>query len=165
MEGNLSSNRGRKCKIFLGGPIQYLRLHGNSAAVIASHRDVSDALTAAGFEVLSAHEVEQYGEISDSFSPEEVTKRDFGWAQECDIYVAILPLDPHGVPYRTDGTHIEIGWVTAMDKKTVLMVGGNATKPYSHLVQGMIDSGWADVIPIEEWRHRLVPLLAELAGR
>lgn len=153
--------QGRPLKIFLGGPIQYLLAHGNSRTVVASHRDIVEALTAAGCEVLSAHEVEHYGDISADFSPEHVTIRDFAWAEQCDVYVAVLPLDPSGVPYRTDGTHVEIGWVTAMGKRTVLLVNEGAVPPYSHLIRGLIHSGRVEVVPIERWCEELVPALLD----
>ena len=154
----------RPLKIFLGGPIQYLRAYGNSAIVAASQRDIFEALTAVGFEVLSAHEVERYGDISADFSPEQVTVRDFAWAEECDVYVALLPLDPNRAPYRTDGTHVEIGWVTAMGKRAVVLLSESAIQPYSHLVRGLIQSGRVEMVPIEKWRDALIPLLLDWVG-
>lgn len=145
--------------MFLGGPIQYLLEHDNSPAVVASHREIVTALTAAGFSVLSAHEVEDYGDISANFSPEHVTKRDFAWARECDIYVGVLPLDPCGTPYRTDGTHIEIGWATAMGKRTLLVISDTPLQPYSHLVAGLVESGSVETIALENWREELVDAL------
>jgi hypothetical protein len=146
MEFALRPGETEATTVFVGGPIQNLLVHDNSSAVVASHRDVIEQLTLAGFEVLSAHETERYGDISTDFTPQQVTQRDYSWAKACDVYVAVLPLDPDGVPYRTDGTHVEIGWATALGRRTILIVSDNASRPYSHLIWGLIHSGIAEVI-------------------
>jgi nucleoside 2-deoxyribosyltransferase len=147
-------------KIFLGGPIQYLSSYGNSSAVIADHREIFQAFVTAGFHVFSAHECERYGEDSHCFSPADVTARDLAWAKACDIYVGILPLDDHGQPYRSDGTHIEIGWATALGKKVVLLLDDSATRPYSHLVLGLVENLQASAVQLSRWRDDLIPCVA-----
>lgn len=150
-----------RLRVFLGGPIQHLLTAKNSAAVVAEHRAIARTLIDAGYVVLSAHEVEEYGQLSEQFTPASVTQRDYRWAQECDVYVAVLPVDHAGVPYRSDGTHIEIGWATALDRPVVLLLDENAAVPYSHLVRGLVDTRRAVAVPLQRWRTDLLRHLPE----
>jgi nucleoside 2-deoxyribosyltransferase len=147
------------CRVFLGGPMQYLNSHDNSPTVVASHRAIVRTLVDAGCEVLSAHEAEAYGDDSEQFAPAAVTVRDFGWATACDVYVAVLPTDTEGRPYRSDGTHVEIGWATALGKRVILVLDDRAEPPYSHLVLGLVANGKAERISISNWRDELVRCL------
>lgn len=159
---NRDNGHGGRLRVFLGGPIQHLRSHGNSSAVLASHREMVEALVAAGCDVFSAHEAEAYCDDSGLFTPSAVTSRDLAWAKACDVYVGVLPLDEHGVPYRTDGTHIEIGWVTAFGKKVVLLLDDAAAQPYSHLVLGLVANRHARAVPLSAWRDELIPCVLEM---
>jgi nucleoside 2-deoxyribosyltransferase len=58
--------------------------------------------------------------------------------EQCDIFVAILPVCKcNAVLLRTDGTHIELGWASALRRPIVLVT----TKPFdvsaSHLLKGL----------------------------
>ncbi|MFC7488558.1 hypothetical protein ACOCJ7_08335 [Knoellia sp. CPCC 206453] len=124
--------------VFVGGPIQYARLPG------ASHFDlrlralldgVHDVLRDAGHEVTSAHVAEDYGDGVVP-TPDHVTTRDFTFARDCDVYVACLPMSD-GRPYRSDGTHIELGWMSARGARCVIMWDREHADAYSFLVQGL----------------------------
>lgn len=146
-------------RVFVGGPIQYLLQAENSGSVICSHREIISALRDAGCTILSAHEAEAYGELSSMFSPAEVTERDYAWAAACDVYVALLPTDKRGIPYRTDGTHVEIGWATALGKRVILVLDETPNRPYGHLVLGLIANGHAIGVSMSAWRESLLPLV------
>jgi nucleoside 2-deoxyribosyltransferase len=137
--------------VFVGGPIQFLREPDNADAVIITLQEVIAALRGGGFRVLSAHEAEDYGATTASFGPAEVTLRDYEWMLVCDVYVGIIPADEDGVPYRTDGTHVEIGWASALDKPMVLVLATELSQPYGHLVRGLIETGRATMVQLTMW--------------
>lgn len=126
-------------QVFLGGPIQYA--FGPTACdrrlrdvIVAVH----GALVDAGFEVISAHVVEAFGIApSDQFPPSVVARRDFDWMAATDLYIALLPTEPSGVPIPTAGTCIELGWASALG--VPIMIGWDArhAASYSHLVQAL----------------------------
>ena len=65
----------------------------------------------------------------------EVCSRDYQWMRECDIFIAILPLDSNGEMISTSGTSVELGWASAMGKPIVLV--RDPAPKYSHLVLGL----------------------------
>lgn len=151
--------------VFVGGPLQFLGSHENSRHIIEEHRGVIKHLRDAGRTVVSAHEEEDYGVSSHMFDPESVTARDFEWTHNCSIYIAFLPVDDDRVPYRTDGTHVEIGWATAMGKRVILMLDDSPSVPYSHLVYGLGKTGHARIVSIANWRNELMTVLEKLEPR
>ena len=62
-------------------------------------------------------------------SPDECTKMDFREIEQCDVFVAFpgFPASP--------GTHIEIGWASALQKPTVLLPKKDCE--YAFLVKGL----------------------------
>jgi len=125
--------------VFVGGPIQHAliqqrfdaRVQQTLAAVLSIVSEVADS-------VLSAHAAEEFGVLTPKMESAYIARRDFGWMQRCDAFVAVLPIQPDGAPYRTDGTFIEIGWATAFGKPAVLLVEGpSGNEQHSHLVRGM----------------------------
>lgn len=163
--GGTNPGRGGSPTAFLGGPIQHLLDQSNSDRVVASHREIASALRSEAWEVLSAHEAEEYGKTSREFSPVDVTDRDLRWTKECDAYIAVLPVDSSGVPYRTDGTHIEIGWASALSKPVILILKREPSVPYSHLVLGLIATGQAEMVALDRWREELPPMLHNVSKR
>jgi nucleoside 2-deoxyribosyltransferase len=124
--------------VFLGGPIQ----HATSGAQFYTplKRDLEAAiaqLREEGHRVFSAHLDEAFGAMEADFTPERVSRRDFGWMQACQVYAAILPRGPDGRLMRTDGTHIEIGWASALQIPIVLFVEAGCRPELSFLVQGL----------------------------
>lgn len=138
--------------VFVGGPIQYARLPG------ATHFDlrlralldgVHSVLRDAGHVVMSAHLSEDYGDGVVP-GPGQVTVRDFGFAQESDVYVACLPMSD-GRPYRSDGTHIELGWVSARSGRCVIMWDRAHADAYSYLVQGLTEVSPVEFVDLDEF--------------
>jgi nucleoside 2-deoxyribosyltransferase len=135
-------------KIFVGGAIQYaLEDDGFNENLRKLLEKTMDQLEADGYEVLSAHRYENYGEMDVNDRQEWVTQRDYAWMQECDAYVAVLPQGPDGRPVRTDGSHVELGWASAMGKKIILLETQAANVEYSFLVAGL--QGIADVTHVD----------------
>lgn len=123
--------------IFVGGPIQYAsRDEGFDLSLQKLIVSVIGILENAAFRVLSAHLSEQFGAAEGPFLPQEVTRRDYNWMQECDLYIAILPVR-NSVPYRTDGTHIELGWAAALKRPVAIIGASPLGEEYSHLVRGL----------------------------
>lgn len=116
-------------KIFLAGPFKALV---NSDGIMQTNFkqrfiDLIAFFEARGFEVHNAHQRESWGK---SFmTPEECTKIDFDEISACDYFVA-FPGSP-----ASPGTHIEIGWASALQKPLILLL--EAGKEYAFLVRGL----------------------------
>lgn len=126
-----------KHKVFVGGPIMYamrsdVGFHAQTRRVIEG---VLSAVMAAGYEVLSAHQLERWGETDMIDAYFDVCRRDFAWMREAAAFVAILPPGGAGEPIRTDGTCVELGWATALSKPIVLV--RRLLDRHSHLVRGL----------------------------
>lgn len=67
-----------------------------------------------GFEVLSAHRIEGWGAVE--ATAEDCTGRDFDWITAADVIVAFP-----GAP-ASPGTHVEIGWASALRRPLVLVL-------------------------------------------
>lgn len=125
-------------KIFVGGPMLHAirhhgRFHEPSRKTIAG---ILSAIEQAGLEVLSAHRVEDWGQLALSNDAHfDVCGRDFGWMMECRAFVAVLPPDDHGEPMRSDGTCVELGWASALQKPVVIV--REDSPRHSHLVRGL----------------------------
>jgi nucleoside 2-deoxyribosyltransferase len=123
--------------IFVGGPIQYALRGGGGfdEALQARLCAILEELEHAGYAVLSAHKVEQFGQVDGKGQSHAITRRDFRWMRECDAYVCVMPAGTDGRPYRSDGTCIELGWASALSKPILII--RSAAVEYSHLVDGL----------------------------
>jgi nucleoside 2-deoxyribosyltransferase len=123
--------------VFVGGPIQHAI--GPDKVFHAPTRSVIETSTAVlrdhGYRVLSAHEHENFGEMDVSGKFQWVCSRDFQWMLQCDVFVAVLPLDENGKAIYSAGTSVELGWASAMGKPIVLVC--DPAPIYSHLVIGL----------------------------
>jgi hypothetical protein len=131
--------------VFVGGPIQYA-LDGPGDVFDRELRStiemVLGEISSMGFVVFSAHLIERFGDLTPSFDPHDVARRDFTWMKQCNLFIPILPCKASGELYRTDGTHIEIGWASALSKPILLLTGGSPPgDPYSHLIRGLSSVG------------------------
>src|SRR5262249_35932937 len=88
-------------------------------------------------EVFSAHLVEDFGAATPEWRPDSIARRDFEWMTSCDVFVALLPGDRHGNLARTDGTHVELGWASALGKPIILVMDAGVEEQQSQLLGGL----------------------------
>lgn len=141
--------------VFVGGPIQHAILESG----FVSH--LQDAITTAigtvrehGGNIFSAHVVEKFGAETAAFTPEQVSVRDFRWMKKCDVFVPVLPLLEDGTLRRTDGTHVELGWATALGRPIVLITKQPFAESASHLLKGLHRVGFVQTIDFEEFTEK-----------
>ncbi|MFF8958104.1 nucleoside 2-deoxyribosyltransferase [Streptomyces sp. NPDC014894] len=127
----------RGVTLFVGGPIQHALVPGGMAAPVRDRLTLTiDQLRRAGGTVLSAHVAERFGADTASFTPDQVSVRDFAWMRECDVFVPVLPV-VDGTLLRTDGTHIELGWASALGRPVVGITDQPFSESASHLLKGL----------------------------
>ncbi|MEU2226622.1 nucleoside 2-deoxyribosyltransferase [Streptomyces sp. NPDC018347] len=141
--------------VFVGGPIQHAILPGG----FVGH--LQDAIQTAigiardnGANVFSAHLVEKFGAETASFTPEQVSVRDLRWMRKCDVFVPVLPLLEDGTLRRTDGTHVELGWATALGRPIVLITKQPFADSASHLLKGLHRVGSVQAIDFDEFTEK-----------
>jgi len=121
-------NVGRK--LFLAGPFKGL-LNPNTGTMTDDEKQKFLKLIAffesKGFLVHNAHQREAWGKAL--MTPEQCTEIDFNEIASCDYFVG-LPGHP-----PSPGTHIEIGWASALKKPIILLL--EAGKEYGFLIQGL----------------------------
>lgn len=124
--------------VFVGAPINYARSDGGFDSDL-KHLilRILSVLDESGLEVLSAHREEGFEPIEEELNSSHITARDFNWMARCEVFVAVLPEDREGNPFRSDGTHVELGWATGVGKPVVLVASSPLNESYSHLVRGM----------------------------
>ncbi|MEU7636750.1 MULTISPECIES: nucleoside 2-deoxyribosyltransferase [unclassified Streptomyces] len=140
----------RGVTLFVGGPIQHALVPGGMATPIRECLSLTiDQSQRAGATVLSAHVAERFGADTASFTPEEVSVRDYAWMRQCDVFVPVLPvLD--GTLLRTDGTHIELGWASALGRPIVGITDQPFAESASHLLKGLAQVAAATFLSTEE---------------
>lgn len=124
--------------VFVGGVIQHaLQNDGFNSSLQSILKELIDTLELSGATVFSAHRVEKYGEDTWFYTPEEVSIRDNCWMKKCDIFVPVLPINADGELLRTDGTHIELGWASALEKPVLIVTPLPLASSASHLLKGL----------------------------
>jgi Nucleoside 2-deoxyribosyltransferase len=117
-------------KVFVGGPFKSV-IDPGTGQMYVRERERIDALIRRlendGWEVHNAHRREGWG--SAFMSPEECTELDFREISRCDVFVA-FPGHP-----ASPGTHVEIGWASALGKPIVLLLEDG--REYAFLVRGL----------------------------
>ncbi|GAA2287451.1 hypothetical protein GCM10010145_67940 [Streptomyces ruber] len=141
--------------VFVGGPIQHAILQDG----FVGH--LQDAITTAiqtvtenGANVFSAHVVEKFGAETAAFTPEQVSVRDFRWMRKCDVFVPVLPLLEDQTLRRTDGTHVELGWATALGRPIVIITKQPFVESASHLLKGLYRVGSVRTIDFDEFTEK-----------
>lgn len=145
--------------VLIGGPLT--SLVDAEGRMDAAHRRRYETLieffSSRGWGVLSAHREEGWG--SAIVSPEECTSRDYEWMLQCDLFVAFP-----GAP-ASPGTHVEIGWASAMKRPMILLLEEGHT--HAFLVTGIGTVATARFLPYREgeaFLGELSALVEELAG-
>lgn len=117
-------------RAFLAGPFKGI-LDDATGEIRAFERQRYEALIrhleSRGYAVSNAHQREGWGK---SFmAPEVCTRLDYEDIRGCDLFVA-FPGHP-----ASPGTHIEIGWASALGKPMILLL--EEGHPYAFLIQGL----------------------------
>ncbi|MGB8456004.1 MAG: nucleoside 2-deoxyribosyltransferase [Anaerocolumna sp.] len=118
-------------KIFLAAPFKSLVDENNLIMDDKSKEQISNLiiyLENKGFHVHNAHKREQWGQ--QFMPPDQCTQIDFNQISDCDILIA-FPGNP-----PSPGTHIEIGWASALDKRIFLLLHESINN-YAYLIQGL----------------------------
>lgn len=116
--------------MFLAGPFKALVdpvSKSMSPDDIERFTRIIEHFEAKGWTVHCAHKREQWGR--EFMTPDTCTKIDFDEISTCDCFVAFP-----GVP-ASPGTHIEMGWASALKKPIVLLL--EEARDYAFLVQGL----------------------------
>jgi hypothetical protein len=145
--------------IFVGGPIQHaIRRQGSfHAPTRLKIETVIAGLRNGGYKVRSAHEYEDFGRMDVNGKSREVCSRDFRWMRQCDLFVAVLPVDEGGAVIHSAGTMVELGWASTMEKPIVLVC--DPSQLYSHLVTGL-----GAVAPVAKIDINLPDLVSDVCG-
>ncbi|CUX68440.1 conserved hypothetical protein [Agrobacterium genomosp. 5 str. CFBP 6626] len=148
-KGNFQDDREQPL-IFVGGPIQHAIIGAGMVERAESPiRKIHFMVQSFDLPFVSAHVAEAFGETTNSFTPDEVTHRDYNWMRQCNLFVAVLPSDEHGRLIRTDGTHIELGWAAALGKPIIILAHSDAHSQLSHLVKGLSTVANCAIVPLE----------------
>ena len=124
--------------VFVGGPIQHaIQGDGFHASLRETISRVIDAVQDSNGTVFSAHLAEKFGDDTSLFTPEQVSVRDFGWMGQCDVFIPVLPTGQEEELLRTDGTHVELGWASALRTPSVLVTPLPINPTASHLLRGL----------------------------
>ncbi|MEU3063825.1 hypothetical protein [Streptomyces subrutilus] len=138
--------------VFVGGPIQHAILPDGFVGHLEDAISTAiETVRAHGGNIFSAHLVERFGAKTDIFTPDQVSVRDFRWMKKCDVFVPILPLLPDLTLRRTDGTHVELGWATAMGRPIVLITKQPFSESASHLLKGLHRVGAVQTLDFDEF--------------
>lgn len=123
--------------VFIGGPIQHLEADSLLARTFEAFvRNLYIQFLSSGHRVYSAHIEEDFGRDSAQFHSPSIAQRDFKWMSDADVFLPVLP-ELDGKILRTDGTHVELGWATAMRKPIALTTFLPLTAACSQLVRGL----------------------------
>jgi len=117
-------------RVFLAGPFKALvdePAHGMRHSDRVRFESLIDKLEDDGYTVYNAHRRENWGKAF--LAPEECTRLDFEEISDSDVFVA-FPGSP-----ASPGTHVEIGWASALGKPIVLLLEERGD--YAFLVRGL----------------------------
>lgn len=140
--------------VFVGGPIQHAIAQGFPGPLKDTFLRAIGTVREHGGNVLSAHLAEEFGAQTAAFTPEQVSVRDFRWMKQCDVFVPILPVLPDRTLHRTDGTHIELGWATALERPVVLITPQPFADSASHLLKGLDRVGPVRAVGFDEFNEK-----------
>jgi nucleoside 2-deoxyribosyltransferase len=141
--------------VFVGGPIQHaIQPNGFVGSLQDAITTAIETVKDNGGNIFSAHVVEKFGDDTAAFTPEQVSVRDFRWMKKCDVFVPILPVLADQTLRRTDGTHVELGWATALGRPIVLVTKQPFVESASHLLKGLHRVGAVQTIDFDEFTEK-----------
>lgn len=124
----MTASNGRR-RAFLAGPFKGI-VDPETGTVRAFERERYEAmishLESRGYDVHNAHKRESWG--ASMMTPEECTQLDYEHIRDSDLFVAFPGAPP------SPGTHIEIGWASALGKPMVLLLEEGT---YAFLIRGL----------------------------
>lgn len=121
--------------VFVGGPISNLKTVNGLDDFIKIHLRIINELSQMGFQVFSAHIVEEYGK--NKIEPDEViVDRDLGWIDEADVCIFLFPAYDYQ-SIRTDGTYIELGYAASKCNHIICFWDSDNPTAYSPMFRGM----------------------------
>ena len=126
-------------KVFLAAPFKALVDEKTGELCVHMKRHLTgiiSRLSDLGMDVHNAHQREGWGK--EFMTPEECTEIDYNEISSCDYFIAFP-----GAP-ASPGTHIEIGWASALGKKIILLLENEKT--YAFLISGLRTVGDVDYI-------------------
>lgn len=100
-----------------------------------------------GCKLLSSHVTDRFGK---EFDEGTIVKRDNDWVKQCDLYVALLPFDAEGKPYRTDGTFVELGIALSIGKRILIVIDKPNDPVWSYYIRNLAPS--ISNLTVVEWR-------------
>lgn len=117
-------------RMFLAGPFKSLvdpETGEMSEEAVGFYTRIIDHFERRGWTVHCAHRREAWGRAF--MAPEVCTRIDYDEIAACDVFVA-APGSP-----ASPGTHVELGWASALGKPMVLLL--EEDRDYAFLVQGL----------------------------
>lgn len=118
-------------RIYVGGPFRAALVDGLlrvNDGYRALYQELIDEFEDRGWQVFNAHRREAWG--AQMLDDARSTRLDFDDVSACDVFVATPGTSP-----ASPGTHVEIGWASALDKKIILLVQDE--REYAALVTGL----------------------------
>jgi methylase of polypeptide subunit release factors len=127
-------------KVMLCGPFSgAMSQNGNGYRFDAQLKDrvqaVNALLIAAGFDVLSAHQADDFGE---RVWVDDFCERDLKWCRDCDVQVVLMPVDQLGRTIRSDGTMVEVGYAHALEKPQIIVLDRPLNESDSFFVRALL---------------------------
>lgn len=120
----------------VGGPIKaYFSEGAFDRTARQDYERLVEFLRCEGAIVFNAPEYERFAVVP--VPSQAVTERDFSWCQAADLYVCLWPTGASGQPIPSQGTAIELGWVSMFRRPVVLLWDAPNALNYSHLIRGL----------------------------
>ncbi len=123
-------------KLFVGGPItEAINKEVFDEKLKLLFKNITSKIKEEGFVCFSAHEAENYGvNIPTS---ELIVKRDLKHLSESDFNLFLFPNISENVPFRTDGSFIELGYSLKFNHPTVICTESKDLKGHSPMLKGL----------------------------
>lgn len=141
--------RSKKGNVFLGGPISNaIRKNVFDKKIENDIRNVYEKLKNKGYEVLSAHIIEEFGKKPPCV--EEMFGIDISWIDEAESAVFILSYNEKKRLPRTDGSYIEIGICYAKGIP-ITIISDAPREKFPTMLRSMIDNNEVKFITFDKF--------------
>lgn len=152
--------------VFVGAPIKNLIELENEEKkeIIKLIKNICVRLDSEEFIVFSAHLIEKFGKSEHLWTSHDICKRDFEWAVECDVYIAIIT-EVDGKLLNSDGLNIEIGWVSMLRKPIIVICNYSVRNQLSKVMEGLDEITrvrYLDIDKIKKDSNQLISKIKEI---